>query len=87
VPEDRVQDVTLNVPVLLVVNVTVPVGVVAPVPEVSVTVAVQVEATLSRTLPGEQDTAVEVDRRVNVKLTAVEFVAPVAVALTVAVSV
>ena len=41
---------------LLVVNVTVPVGV--PVPEV--TAAVQLVATLSNTLAGEQDTVVVV---------------------------
>jgi hypothetical protein len=47
-----------KVPVLLVVNVTVPVGVTAPVPEASATVAVQVDAVLSRTLVGEQATVV-----------------------------
>jgi len=51
-----VQLVALKVPVELVVNVTVPVG----VPELDVTVAVQVDAVLSRTLAGEQETAVEV---------------------------
>ena len=45
----------LNVPVLLVVNVTVPVGVPEPV-----TFAVQVLTVLSRTLAGEQETAVAV---------------------------
>jgi hypothetical protein len=64
--------VLLNVPVLLVVNVTVPVGVTAPVPDASVTVAVQVEATLSNTLAGLHDTAVAddlmVDATVNVLL-------------------
>jgi len=53
-----VQVVVENVPVLLVVNVTVPVGVTAPVPEASATVAVQVLAVLSRTLAGAQDTVV-----------------------------
>ena len=48
----------LKVPVELVVNVTVPVGVTAPVPEASATVAVQVDATLSNTLAGEQATVV-----------------------------
>jgi hypothetical protein len=38
VPAARVQVVELKVPVLLVVNVTVPVGVTAPVPEASATV-------------------------------------------------
>ena len=41
-PTDRVQVFEVNVPVLLVVNVIVPVGVTAPVPEESATVAVQV---------------------------------------------
>jgi hypothetical protein len=72
VPEARVQVVELNVPVLLVVKVTVPVGVTAPVPEASATVAVQVLAVLSRTLAGEQATAVEeariVEARVKVPL-------------------
>ena len=48
----------LKVPVLLVVKVTVPVGTIAPAPDASETVAVQVEATLSRTLAGEQATVV-----------------------------
>jgi hypothetical protein len=72
VPDDNVQLAALNVPVLLVVKVTVPVGATAPVPEESATVAVQVEATLSRTLAGEHDTVVVVARfveaRVNVPL-------------------
>jgi hypothetical protein len=72
VPEARVQLVALKVPVELLVKVTVPVGVTAPVPEESTTVAVQVDATLSRTLAGEQATVVVVARfveaRVNVPL-------------------
>jgi len=60
-----VQVVVENVPVLLVVNVTVPVGVTAPVPEESATVAVQLLATLSRTLAGEQATVVVVARLVE----------------------
>ena len=52
-PGDRVQLVALNVPVLLVVNVTVQVGVVGVV-EVSMTRAVQVVAALMTTEPGEQ---------------------------------
>ena len=56
VPEARVQVVPLNVPVLLVVNVTVPVG----VPEVDVTVAVQLVGVLSGTLEGAQLTVVVV---------------------------
>ena len=57
--------VELKVPVLLVVNVTVPVGVTAPAPEASATVAVQVLAVLSRTLAGEQATVVEEARIVD----------------------
>jgi hypothetical protein len=49
-----VQLVALNVPVLFVVNVTVPVG----VPLLDVTVAVHVDAVLSRTLAGEHAIAV-----------------------------
>jgi hypothetical protein len=67
-PLARVQVVELNVPVLLVVNVTVPVGVIAPAPEESATVAVHVEATLSRTLAGEQATVVVVARRVEARV-------------------
>jgi len=52
--------VEVKVPVLLVVKVTVPVGVIAPVPEASATVAVQLVAVLSGTLAGEQDTVVVV---------------------------
>jgi hypothetical protein len=63
-----VQVVELNVPVLLVVNVTMPVGVIAPAPEESATVAVHVEATLSRTLAGEQATVVVVARRVEARV-------------------
>ena len=68
VPAARVQVVELKVPVLLVVNVTVPVGVMAPVPDESATVAVQVEATLSRTLAGEQATVVVVVRIVEARV-------------------
>ncbi len=60
------QLVALNVPVLLLVKLTVPVGVTAPVPDASVTVAVQVDATLSRTLAGEQATDVALERIVEV---------------------
>jgi hypothetical protein len=67
-----VQVVPLKVPVLLVVKVTVPVGVTAPVPEASVTVTVQVVGVLSKTLASEQETLVElariVDARVKVPL-------------------
>jgi hypothetical protein len=72
VPEASVQLVALKVPVELVVNETVPVGVVAPVPDESATVAVQVDATLSRTLAGEHAIAVVVERCWIVKVTVVE---------------
>ena len=52
----------VKVPVELVVKATVPDGVVAPVPEESATVAVQVDGTLSRTLAGEHATVVVVVR-------------------------
>jgi len=58
VPEARVQVVALNVPVLLLVKLTLPVGVTAPVPEASETVTVHVLGVLSRTLAGEQETVV-----------------------------
>ena len=74
------QVVALKVPVLLVVKVTVPVGVIAPVPEASATVAVHVEATLSRTLAGEHATVVEdarmVEARVKVPLLPLWTVSP-----------
>lgn len=54
--------VVLKVPVLFVVNVTVPVG----VPEVAVTVAVQVDAVLSGTLAGLQAIDVEVPPELTV---------------------
>jgi len=60
-----VQLVALNVPVELLVNVTVPVGVIAPVPELSATVAVHVLALLSGTLAGEHATVVVVARLVD----------------------
>jgi hypothetical protein len=60
-PEAKVQLVALKVPVLLLVKVTVPVGVIAPVPDESATVAVQVDATLSSTLAGEHATDVVLD--------------------------
>ena len=65
------QLVALKVPVELLVKVTVPVGVIAPVPEESATVTLHVSATLSSTL-AEHDTVVVVARfveaRVNVPL-------------------
>jgi hypothetical protein len=68
VPAARVHVALLKVPVLFVVKVTVPVGVIAPVPEESATVAVHVEATLSKTLAGEQATVVVVERRVEARV-------------------
>ena len=52
-------------PVELVVNVTVPVGVTAPVPDESATVAVQLVGVLSSTLAGEHETVVVVVRFVE----------------------
>jgi len=60
VPAARVHVVLLKVPVELLLKVTVPVGVIAPVPEESATVAVHVDAVLSRTLVGEHATIVVV---------------------------
>ncbi len=53
--------VEVKVPVLLVVNVTVPVGVTAPAPEESATVAVQDVDTPVLTEDGLQETVVVVD--------------------------
>ena len=64
-PADRVQDVALNVPVEFEVKVTVPVGVTAPVPDESATVAVQVDADPLLTEAGEQDTVVVLARMVD----------------------
>jgi len=63
-----VQLVALNVPVLLLVKLTVPVGVIPPAPFESATVTVQVVATLSRTLAGEHVTVVVVVRLVEARL-------------------
>ena len=52
--------VPVKVPVLLLANVTVPVGVIVPVLLVSVTVAVQLVALLTRTVAGLHATVVEV---------------------------
>ena len=57
-------------PVLLVAKVAEPVGVTAPVPEESVTVAVQLVGVLSTTLAGEHVTLVVVDRMVDVTVNA-----------------
>ena len=61
------QLVALNVPVELLVKVTVPVGVIAPVPEESATVTLHVSATLSRTL-AVHDTVVVVARFVEARV-------------------
>lgn len=62
----------LKVPVLLLVKLTVPVGVTAPAPEESATVALQLVATPLATLGGVHETVVVVARlveaRVNVPL-------------------
>jgi hypothetical protein len=50
--------VDVNVPVLLVVKVTVPVGTIAPVPDASATVAVQLVGLLVLTDAGLHDTVV-----------------------------
>jgi hypothetical protein len=64
---DNVQLGALNVPARpLAVNPTEPAGVVAPAPLVSVTVAVQVDAWPTATVPGLQTTVVVVVRRVAV---------------------
>lgn len=42
-PDTRTHVIELNVPVELVVNETDPVGVIAPAPELSLTVTVQVD--------------------------------------------
>src|SRR3989442_9698525 len=60
----------LNVPVLLVAKVAEPVGVTAPVPELSVTVAVQLVGVFSATLAGAHETVVVVDRIVDVTVNA-----------------
>lgn len=51
----------LNVPVLLVAKLTEPTEVIAPAPDESLTVAVQLDGVLSRTLAGEHETVVVVD--------------------------
>ena len=64
-PADRVQVVEPNTPVLFVVKVTVPVGVTAPVPEESETVAVQFVNTPVLTDAGLHATLVVVDLMVE----------------------
>jgi hypothetical protein len=58
------------------VKTTVPVGVVATDPEVSVTVAMHEVAWFTTTVPGVQVTVVEVARGVTVKANAGEFALP-----------
>ncbi len=58
-PAPRVHVVELKVPVEFELKVTVPVGVTAPVPEASDTVAVQVDGEPLATEAGEHETAVE----------------------------
>jgi hypothetical protein len=63
-----VQLVALKVPVLLLVKLTDPVGVVPPVPDASVTVTLHVLGVLSRTLAGEHVTVVALARKVEAKV-------------------
>lgn len=63
---DSVQLVGLKVPVPLLVNATVPVGVIAVPPDASVTVTEQVVAVLIATEEGVHETVVLVDRGVTV---------------------
>jgi len=63
-----VQVAELKVPVELVVKVTVPVGVIAPAPEESATVAVHVDAVLSGTLAGLHAMVVVVDLIVEARV-------------------
>ena len=67
-PADSVQLVALKVPVELLVNVTVPVGVTAPVPDESATVAVQVEAVPELTDAGLHETVVVLDLIVDARV-------------------
>ena len=67
VPATSVHDAALNVPATpVLVNVTVPVGVVAPAPLVSATVAVHVDAWLIATVLGEHAIVVDVVRLLTV---------------------
>ena len=70
---DSVQVVGLKVPVPLLVNATVPVGVTAVPPDVSVTVAEQVAAVLTATDEGVHETVVLVERRVTVTVAVPEL--------------
>jgi Na+/H+ antiporter NhaA len=67
----------VNVPVELLANVTVPVGVMtAPAVEVSVTVAVQLVPWLTTTVAGVHDTLVDVVRGLTVRVKAVAVALP-----------
>ena len=69
-PALTVQVVLLKVPGWLLANVTVPVGVVSPAPEISLTVAVQVVDIPCCRVLGPQLTLVEDDRLVVVTVPA-----------------
>jgi Na+/H+ antiporter NhaA len=67
----------VNVPVELLANVTVPVGVMtAPAVDVSVTVAVQLVPWLTTTDAGLHDTLVDVVRGLTVRVKAVAVALP-----------
>src|SRR6267143_1809106 len=70
----RVQVVELKLPALLLVQVTVPLGVVFVPTSVSVTVAVHVDEPPAGTLAGEQLTPVEVVRLLTVTVSEPELV-------------
>jgi hypothetical protein len=63
---ERLQVFELNAPVPLVENVTMPVGLVAPVEAVSVTIAVHEEVVPTSTEGGTHETAVDVGSTVTV---------------------
>jgi len=67
-PALNVQLEALKVPVEFEVKVTMPVGVTAPVPDESVTVAVQVDADPLLTEAGEQATVVVLERIVDARV-------------------
>ncbi len=69
-----VQVVELKVPEALLLNVTVPVGVIFVPAEVSVTVTVQVVAAFTGSVAGEQVTLVEVERLMTARLKVPELV-------------
>lgn len=74
-PAERVQLVELKLPVLFEVKVTMPVGVIAPVPEVSVTVTVQVEGAPVLTLAGAHVNPVLEDLIVDARVNCPELLA------------